>query len=130
VNTPNVSIFKEQIETLKKFLMKAQPTPEQQKDVDFLLSLGEIFTLIPYGQLILENAKIYGVSDDLVEQIFDFMVRDFAKYALQLYHKPSSTPEQMELCLAMIKRPAVDRDLFGRVWDEVYDLEGLYEMNP
>ncbi len=126
----NVSIFKEQIKTLKKFLLKTPPSPEQQKDVDFLLSLGEIFTLIPYGQLILENARIYGVSRDLVEQIFDFMVRDFSKYALQLYHKPSSTPEQMEMCLAMIKRPAVDRELFGRVWDEVYALEGLYEMNP
>ena len=130
VNTPNLAIFKEQIELFKKFLMQAPPSKEQQKDVDFLLSLGEIFTLIPYGQLILENADTYGVSQDLVEQIFDFMVRDFAKYALQLYHKPSSTPEQMELCLAMIKRPAVDRERFDRVWEEVYALEGLYEMNP
>ncbi|MCB2188393.1 MAG: acyl-CoA dehydrogenase [Deltaproteobacteria bacterium] len=130
VDLPNVNTFKEQIKALKKFLQKAPPSPEQQKDIDFLLSLGEIFTLVPYGQLILENAKIYGISDDLVEQIFDFMVRDFSKYALQLYHKPSSTPQQMELCLAMLRRPAPNPARFERVWNEVYELEGLYEMNP
>lgn len=128
---PNVNLFKRQIKALKKFLMQAPPDAAQQKDVDFLLSLGEIFTLIPYGQLILENARIYGVADELVEQIFDFMVRDFAKYALQLYHKPSATPAQMELCLAMIAKPVVDRERFDRIWEnEVYALEGLYEMNP
>jgi acyl-CoA dehydrogenase len=130
-NLPNVNIFKKQVAALKKLLMQAAPSPEQQKDVDFLLSLGEIFTLIPYGQLILENVRIYDVADDLVEQIFDFIVRDFAKYALQLYHKPSATPAQMELCLAMIAKPVVDRKRFERIWEnEVYALEGLYEMNP
>ncbi|CAM2061456.1 Acyl-CoA dehydrogenase [Desulfovibrionales bacterium] len=131
VDTPNVSIFKEQIKALKQFLLKTPPSPEQQKDVDFLLSLGELFTLIPYGQLILENVKIYGVSKELVEQIFDFMVRDFATYALQLYHKSGCTTEQMELCLAMIKKPAAgDRERFSLIWNEVYALEGCYEMNP
>ena len=42
---PNVNIFKEQIEIFKAFLATATPTPEQQKDIDFLLILGEIFTL-------------------------------------------------------------------------------------
>jgi acyl-CoA dehydrogenase len=127
---PNLNLFKEQIEALKTFLLETPPDIPQQRDVDFLLSLGEVFTLVPYGQLILENAAIYGMEPDTVDQIFDFMVRDFSKYALELYHKPSASEAQMELCLAMIRKPAVDQERFTRVWeDQVYALEGVYEMN-
>jgi acyl-CoA dehydrogenase len=93
---------------LKAFLPTATPTPEQQKDIDFLLILGELFTCVVYGQMILENTKITNVDRDLLDQIFDFMVRYFSKYALQLYHKPSSTEKQMELCMKIIRKPAVD----------------------
>ena len=54
------------------------------KDVDFLLAGGEIFALVVYAQLILENSRIYGIEDDLLDQIFEFMVRDLSKYALEL----------------------------------------------
>jgi acyl-CoA dehydrogenase len=128
---PNISIYKEQIKTLKAFLATATPTPEQQKDIDFLLILGELFTCVVYGQLILENAKIYNVDKDLLDQIFDFMVRDFSKYALQIYHKPSSTEKQMELCMKMIRKPAVDEARYERVLkNHVYALKDTYEMNP
>jgi len=129
-NLPNVNIFKEQIAVFKEFLAMATPDEAQQKDVDFLLALGEIFTLVVYGQLILENAKIYAVGDDLLDQIADFMVRDFSKHALNIYNKPSSTPQQMDYCLHMMRKPAVDASRFGRVWDEVYALKDAYEMNP
>jgi acyl-CoA dehydrogenase len=96
-----------------------------------LLSLGELFTLVVYGQLILENARLYQVADDTVDQIFDFMVRDFSKYALQLYSKPSTAANQMDLCLKMIRKPVVDPARFGRVWqDSVYALRDAYEMKP
>jgi len=127
---PNVNIFKEQIAVFKEFLAMATPDEAQQKDVDFLLALGEIFTLVVYGQLILENAKIYAVGGDLLDQIADFMVRDFSKHALNIYNKPSSTPQQMDYCLHMMRKPAVDASRFGRVWDEVYALKDAYEMNP
>jgi len=59
------------------------------------------------------------------------MVRDFSKYALQLYSKPSATPQQMDLCLKMIRKPVVDAARFGRVWqDTVYALKDAYEMKP
>ena len=128
---PNVQVFKEQIETLKTFLATATPGEGQQKDTDFLLALGELFTLVVYGQLILENAKIYKMDDDTVDQIFDFMVRDFSKYALQLYSKPSTTPQQMDLCLKMLRKPARDDARYAHVWqDSVYSLKDIYEMNP
>jgi acyl-CoA dehydrogenase len=127
---PNVKIFQQQVETFKALLAMATPGEAQQKDVDFLLALGEIFTLVVYGQLILEAAGIYGIGDDLIDQIFDVLVRDVSKFALELYSKPSSTSAQMDFCLKMLLKPARDEGSFGRVWQEVYALKDAYEMRP
>jgi acyl-CoA dehydrogenase len=130
VDIPNVELFKEQIEAFKDFLIQATPTQEQGMDLDFLLTLGEIFTLVPYGQLILENKHIYSVDDEVIDQIFDVLVRDFSKYALQLYSKTSTTSQQMDLCLRMIRKPVVDPKRFDRVLEtHIYSLKGAYKMN-
>ncbi|MFO7797417.1 MAG: acyl-CoA dehydrogenase family protein [Promethearchaeati archaeon] len=129
-NLPNVKIFLEQIKSFNLMGVKATPSKEQQKDMDFMLSgIGEIFALIVYAHLIIENAKIYKIDDATLDQIFDFLVRDFSKYALNLYNKTSTTPEQMEWCLKMIKKPNVDPERFGKVWDIIYSLKDAYEMN-
>ena len=129
-DTPNVSVFKEQIDVFREFLMTATPDAGQQKDIDFLMSLGEIFTLVVYGQLVLENAKIYELDDDHVDQIFDFMVRDFSKFAVQLYGKPSATDAQMGLFMRMIKKPAFVAERYDRVWENhILPLKDAYEMN-
>jgi len=128
---PNIRVFREQIETMKTFLATATPDEAQQKDTDFLLALGELFTLVVYGQLILENARLYNVDEATIDQIFDFMVRDFSKFALQLYGKPSTTPAQMDLCLKMIRKPAVDAERYNQVWNNgVFPLKDAYEMKP
>ncbi|MBN1659997.1 MAG: acyl-CoA dehydrogenase [Anaerolineae bacterium] len=127
---PNVKIFQEQVETFKALLAMATPDEAQRQDVDFLLAMGEIFTLVVYGQLILEAAGIYGIGDDLIDQIFDLLVRDVAKFALELYGKPISTPAQMDFCLKMLRKPARDEGGFGRVWREVHALKDAYEMTP
>jgi acyl-CoA dehydrogenase len=130
VDIPNVTLFRNQIEVFKEFLMKATPTADQAKDLDFLLTLGEMFTLIPYGQLILENKPIYNIEDDVIDQIFDVLVRDLSKYALELYLKTSSTDVQMDLCQKMIKKPVVNEARFERVLrDHIYSLKGAYTMN-
>jgi acyl-CoA dehydrogenase len=127
---PNVNLFKEQTSVLQEFLMTATPDEAQQKDVDFLLALGELFALVVYAQLILENARIYreDVGYDLVDQIFDCLVRDFSKHALQLYSKPSSSSRQMELCLRMLRKPVVDPGRFCRIWEQVHALRDAYEL--
>ncbi|MEA1922656.1 MAG: acyl-CoA dehydrogenase [Pseudomonadota bacterium] len=131
VDLPNVNIFKEQIEVFKEFLMTAKPSKEQSQDLDLLLSLGELFTLVVYGQLIIEKAKIENLEDDLLEQIFDFIIRDFSKYALQIYSKTGSTEKQMELCLKMIKKPLADTKRFQNIWqNQVKVLNNSYVMNP
>jgi acyl-CoA dehydrogenase len=128
--TPNLDVFREQIEAFKKMLFASPPDEKQRKDIDFLLAGGEIFALVVYGQLILENAQIYDVSDDLVDQIFDFMVRDFSRHALNLYSKPSSNDKQMACCLEMIRKPVSDDARYDRVWQQVHALKDEYEMNP
>lgn len=129
IDLPNVNIFKEQIAVLTQFLSEATPTLEQSQDIDFLLIGGELFTLVVYGQLIIENVKIYDIDNDLLDQIFDFLIRDFSKYALQLYSKPIATEEQMEFCLKMIRKPVKNDERFEKIWKEhVYSLKDVYKM--
>jgi acyl-CoA dehydrogenase len=119
------------VQVLAEMLLRATPSEAQRKDLDFLLTLGEAFTLVVYAQLILENSEIYAIHTETLEQIFDFMVRDLSKFALQLYSKPASTPEQMDYCLKMIRRPALDSHSFQNTWrDQVFALRDEYEMKP
>ncbi len=128
---PNVSIFKKQISIFKKMLMLARPNKQQVKDIDFLLIVGELFTLVAYGQLILESWEKNEIDNDLIDQIFDFMVRDFSKYALQLYSKTSSTRVQQVFCQLMISKPNRDDRRFERVLNEfAYAKKDTYKMNP
>ncbi|MFH2039019.1 MAG: acyl-CoA dehydrogenase [Chloroflexota bacterium] len=125
----NIAIFSEQVAVFKEFLAFATPDDNQQKDVDFLLALGEIFTLVVYAQLVLENASIYTIGDDLLDQIFDVMVRDLSRHALNLYCKPTSSPQQMELCLRMLRKPVANPERFAHIWQEVHALKDAYTMN-
>ncbi|MEM7799482.1 MAG: acyl-CoA dehydrogenase [Chloroflexota bacterium] len=125
---PNVQLFRKQIDAFKLFLVKATPSEVQQKDVDYLLALGEIFTLVVYAQLILENADIYNMDDELIDQMFDVFVRDFSAYALQLHSKPSNSETQMEACLKMIARPEPNPERYQAIWQRVHSLKDQYEM--
>jgi acyl-CoA dehydrogenase len=131
VHLPNVEIFKRQIKSLKALLVSCPPDPTQSRDMDFLLAGGELFTLVAYGQLILESAGLQGVDDHLIDQIFDFMVRDFSRCALDLYSTISTSPEQAEHCLKMIQRPCKDLDRFESVWiNHVMTKVDAYAMTP
>ena len=131
VDLPNVQVFKEQINLFKDFLMQARPNEAQTNDIDYLLALGEILTLVAYGQLIIESRRFYEVEDDLLDEIFDGMVRDFSKYALSLHMKPSNSEKQRALSLKMIKPPIPDEKRFEKIWEtHVYALKGQYRMNP
>ncbi len=128
---PNLQRFAAQAEAFRELLTTSPPGPEQMKDVDFLLAAGEIFALIVYAQLIVENAGIYQIDDDLLDQIFDFMVRDMSKHALTLSLQPSSTDEQMEVCRNMLRKAVDDPNRYDRVWkNHVEPLDGAYEMKP
>ena len=128
---PNVGVFREQVAAFEQMLLQATPNKEQAADIDFLLAVGEIFTLVVYAQLFLENAEIYGVEADLIDQAFDVFVRDFARFAIILHGKPTTSPAQAEHCLKMVRRPAADAARFARVWEgHVFAQRDAYEMNP
>ena len=48
---PNVRLFREQIRASRAVAARPPPRPRSRPDVDFLLALGEIFTLVVYAQL-------------------------------------------------------------------------------
>src|ERR1700756_1784098 len=130
LDIPNVACFYGQATALKELLATAGPDEEQLRDLDFLLVVGHLFSLVVYGQLILEQAELIDLDRDLVDQIFDFQIRDFSAYAVALHGKSSSTPAQQEWALAALRRPVADADRFARVWAQVKAYDGAYEMRP
>jgi acyl-CoA dehydrogenase len=128
---PNVAIFREQVAAFREMLQEATPGQSQANDIDFLMAVGELFTLVVYAQLLLEAVAIDAVDDALVDRIFDVFVRDFAQHATTLHGKPTTTPEQAAYCLRMLKRPLADAERFQQVWDEhVFAQRDVYEMRP
>ena len=127
---PNVGLFYEQARALRELLATAAPDPEQMRDLDFTLVLGHLFTLVVYGQLILEQAHLVDLDRDLLDQIFDFQVRDFSAYAIALHGKPSSSAAQQDWALSAVRKPTTDAQRFDRVWELVLAYDGAYEMRP
>ncbi|MFJ1763219.1 acyl-CoA dehydrogenase [Amycolatopsis sp. NPDC088138] len=127
---PNVALFTEQAGGLLELLTKAAPDEAQQADLDFGLALTELFTLVVYGQLILEQAGITGLDSHVVDQIFAVLVQDFSVAAVDLNGKSSSTEAQQAIALAALRKPVVDAERFDGVWARVRDLSGAYAMHP
>jgi acyl-CoA dehydrogenase len=128
VQLPNAEVFKKQVSVFNEFMTEATSDETQGQDLDFSLNAGEIFSLVVYGQLIIEIAKKLKLDDALLDQIFDFMVRNFSRYSLQLYSKPSTTEQQQEILRKCIMKPVADTQRFQKVWDEVYSFKDLCEM--
>jgi len=129
-DVPNVARFVLLAESFKQFLVDAGPDENQQKDLDYLLTLGEMFTLIPYGQLICEQAAHIGLPHDTLDQIFDVLIRDFSGYAAELHGKTSATQAQQDWARGAITKPIADQDRFNAVWEKTRALAGGYEMRP
>ncbi|MBW2086085.1 MAG: acyl-CoA dehydrogenase, partial [Deltaproteobacteria bacterium] len=126
----NVKVFKEQVELFKEILLKAPPDKTQRASIDYMLATGELFTLIAYAQLILENVKIYDIPDNLINEIFNFAIRDFSNFALNVVLNHENTPEQEEIFMKMIKKPVMDKSGFESVWqNHVYALKDQYVMS-
>ncbi|MEV0027775.1 acyl-CoA dehydrogenase family protein [Nocardia sp. NPDC050793] len=126
----NVARFYEQAKALRELLATAAPDEAQQQDLDFMLTVGHLFSLVVYGQLILEQAAITGLDGDVLDRIFDFQIRDFNAHATTLYGKASASSAQREWAVAALRTPVVDRERFDRVWAQVASYDGAYEMRP
>ena len=129
-DSPNVKVFRGQVETFRTMLEAAAPEGSQAEDIDFLLALGELFSLVVYGQLILESAELHDLAPETTEQIFDVLVRDFSAGATRLHGKSTTSEKQAEFALDMVRRPHVDQHRFDHVWGEVLSLMDTYELVP
>jgi len=129
-DSANINLFGEQMELFRKLLITAPPTKEQGGNIDYMLAAGELFTLIVYAQLILENSRLYETSMDVVEEIFGLLVKDYSQYALRMILDHENTAAQEELFRQMIAKPVTDAGRSERVWQEhVYALRDAYVMN-
>jgi acyl-CoA dehydrogenase len=128
---PNVALLREQIDVLAEMLASTTPDAAQQKDIDFAFGVGQLFAVVPYAQLILEEAPLSGVGEPLIDEIFALLVRDFNTYAVELHDKAATTDEQAHFAMRMIRRPLNDPGHYNQVWKEhVLPINGAYEMRP
>jgi acyl-CoA dehydrogenase len=141
----NVAIFREQIDAFTQLVLTAPPTDAQQKDLDYLQVLGQLFAQIVYAELILESAALAfdhgetrpgSVSDlsDLTEahldRIFAVFVRDMADQAVQLHGQASATAAQSAAGLAIVHKPRIDTETEQMFVAEVLSYSNAYEMKP
>ncbi|WP_280302850.1 acyl-CoA dehydrogenase [Nocardia abscessus] len=126
----NVALLTEQANGFAQLLTTATPDAAQQADMDFTLVLGELFTIIAYGHLILEQAEIVGLDDGLLDVVFGVLVGDFSRLAVDLIGKRGSTEAQQRAAQTLIRKAVTDEAAFDRVWRQVVALDGAYEMNP
>ena len=140
---PNVAVFREQIDAFTQLVLTAPPTEAQQKDLDYLQILGQLFSQIVYSQLILESAALAlddgetrpgSVSDlsDLTEahldRIFAVFVQDMADQAVALHGQASATDAQSTAALTIVRKPRIDAGAEDRFVNEVLSYSGAYEM--
>ena len=129
VTSPNVKVFAEQVALFRSLLITAPPSREQAANIDYMLAAGELFTLAVYAQLVLENARLYAVEGDIVEQIFTFLVKDFSAQALRMIIGQENSPAQEEIFRQMLRKPVADDEGWRRVWEVVYGHRDRYVMN-
>ncbi|MGI5430332.1 acyl-CoA dehydrogenase family protein [Streptomyces sp. CA-179760] len=125
---PNVARLREQADALCEFVAAAAPDAEQSRDLDLVLSIGQLFALVVHGQLVLEQAGLTGLDEDVLDELFAVLVRDFSGHAVELHGKDSATERQQGWALASVRRPVVDEARTERVWQRVEALSGTYEM--
>ncbi|WP_331751752.1 acyl-CoA/acyl-ACP dehydrogenase (plasmid) [Streptomyces sp. NBC_00723] len=127
---PNVARLREQADALCEFVATAAPDTEQSRDLDLLLAVGQLFALVVHAQLVLEQSRLTGLDEDVLDELFAVLVRDFSAHAVELHGKDSATRQQQEWALGAVRRPVVDPARTERVWQQVEALSGAYETAP
>ena len=114
---PNVGIFVGQMMNFAELVTTAGPTADQTRDLDYLQTLGQLFTQVVYAQLVCEvmawpstavrprrwgSATCPGSPRTTLDRIFAVFVQDFSDYALQLYGQASASDEQRAGAMKLI----------------------------
>ena len=115
--------FLEQVDAFTALVMSAPPSQEQQKDLDFLLTLGQLFTQVVYAQLVRISRsatagygrRYAGLDDAHIDWIFAVFVQDVSEIAVGLHGQASATDAQREAALGLIRR-RIDPPRRRRSW--------------
>ena len=122
---PNVRTFLGQVEAFGRLMATAGPQGEQARDLDFLLTIGQVFTQVVYAQLVAEAAALAidgatdgtragttsacaGLGEMHVDRMFGVFVQDISEFAVALHGQASATPAQQAAALTLVRRPSVD----------------------
>jgi acyl-CoA dehydrogenase len=136
---PNVRVFLGQLQAFARLMAEYGPDAEQAKDLDYLLSLGQIFTSIVYAQLAAEaaglgldgsgggadgtrsgtTAELSGLTEQHVDRMFAVFVQDVATYAVALHGQASTSEEQRTAARTVIAGPVADAGTEAALLDEV-----------
>jgi acyl-CoA dehydrogenase len=133
---PNVAVFLGQIDAFGRLMAEHGPDAEQAKDLDFLLSLGQIFTSIVYAQLVAEAAALAlenapggtrsgttaacdGLTEQHVDRMFAVFVQDVATYAVALHGQASASDPQRKAARTLIASPVSDAENEATLIDEI-----------
>lgn len=128
---PNVTQFVAQAELLRTLFAESCPNKDELKNMDYMVNLGHMFTMLPYAQLILEAAELYEIAPEIVNQLFSFFVTDFARYALNQYSGQKNPLRREELLRSIIDiRPIHNQEEYDKLWAEtICPLADTFIMN-
>jgi acyl-CoA dehydrogenase len=121
---PNVATFLAQVQAFGHLTATAAPQGEQARDLDFLLTIGQIFTQVVYAQLVAEAAALAldgaadgkragttaacdGLTESHVDRMFAVFVQDVSEYAVALHGQASATDAQRAGALTLVRAPSV-----------------------
>lgn len=119
---PNVVTFYKQAELLREYFEKWPPEKWEKNKIADMLYLGHMFTQIPYGQLILESAKLYEMDDIVINRLFCYFVKDMAHHALEHALSQELNSEQEALCQAIAAcKPEFSQADYELLWAETVE---------
>jgi acyl-CoA dehydrogenase len=134
---PNVALFLEQVDAFTQLVMTSPPSAEQQKDLDFLLTLGQLFTQVVYAQLVCEAAgqarpgtvcDLPGLDEAHIDRIFAVFVQDVSEIAVALHGQASATDAQRAGAIGLLRAPTIEPAAEQAFVEEVLGLAGAYVM--
>ncbi|GBF49672.1 acyl-CoA dehydrogenase, C-terminal domain protein [Leptospira ryugenii] len=130
-STPNLNVFKSQIQSFVELVKTLSLSKEDQTDIDLMLSIGELLSLIIYGQLILEYSEFDSIDEDSLDAIFHVFVRDFSRYATDLAGKEKISEAHSKLCLGLVRKSIYDQEKIDTFYvNKILALKDTYRMNP
>jgi acyl-CoA dehydrogenase len=142
---PNVAVFLEQVDALTQLVMSAPPSEAQQKDLDYLQVLGQLFAQVVYAQLICESAalaidegqtrpgsvsEISDLTEAHIDRMFAVFVQDVSEQAVALHGQPSANDQQRASAFGLIRHAVIEPAAEQKFLNEVLSYDGAYEWRP